>query len=502
MPAAIHNDFRTRDSLRPDTDILASTSCNRHRTPGGLQLLKHSLHPRRTPALRRVQIRLLTGVFRKIEQLSRLAMVRRPKRRWLAICAIILPGWMVDIDPVAIPNRKLAIPALVDGRDLASPARAAAEGWKHIDAILARIVWNRTADDARNRRKDVGVAERLGCRGAGWKFGRPFGDERDAVTTFPKVALDTAEAAAGALCAAPGVAAAAAVAQVRGVTKDEILLGSHIDLSMLEALAEASVSLEDKQYLTDALALPNLAPRSRQWWIDLLLRRLERRLHEEKHGPGSYRFSMPGSAADPDELATAADQEAARAASARRLLEQAGHPCRIVSIGSTPTALAADRLDGVTEVRAGVYVFFDLVMHNIGVCTASEIALSVLTTVIGHQPDKGWIITDAGWMAMSRDRGTQRQRQDFGYGQVCSEAGVWLEGARVTGANQEHGIVGFDPAKPGAGAPPADVVQALPVGTRLRILPNHACATGAQFPAYQALAADGSVQTWERLHGW
>ena len=34
-----------------------------------------------------------------------------------------------------------------------------------------------------------------------------------------------------------------------------------------------------------------------------LQRRLERRTHEARHGPGSYRFSMPGSAADPDELA-------------------------------------------------------------------------------------------------------------------------------------------------------------------------------------------------------
>ena len=34
-----------------------------------------------------------------------------------------------------------------------------------------------------------------------------------------------------------------------------------------------------------------------------LQRRLERRTYEREHGPGSYRFSMPGSAKDPDELA-------------------------------------------------------------------------------------------------------------------------------------------------------------------------------------------------------
>jgi len=41
-----------------------------------------------------------------------------------------------------------------------------------------------------------------------------------------------------------------------------------------------------------------------------------------------------------------------------------------------------------------------------------------------------------------------------------------------------------------------------PVGTRLRILPNHACATAAQFPAYAVIAADGGVQTWPRFYGW
>ena len=79
------------------------------------------------------------------------------------------------------------------------------------------------------------------------------------------------------------------------------------------------------------------------------------------------------------------------------------------------TALTASGLQGVTEARAGVYVFFDLAMRNVGVCTLHDIALSVLTTVIGHQDEKGWAITDAGWMAMSRDRGTQNQKSAMGW---------------------------------------------------------------------------------------
>jgi len=191
-----------------------------------------------------------------------------------------------------------------------------------------------------------------------------------------------------------------------------------------------------------------------------------------------------------------AEQERFLCVSAAERIREAGLVCPEVSIGSTPTALSALSLKDVTEVRAGVYVFFDLVMHNIGVCQTDELALSVLTTVIGHQKDKGWIITDAGWMAMSRDRGTQRQRQDFGYGQVCTEAGDWIEGALVTGANQEHGIITLGTAES------ANIVTRFPIGSRLRIMPNHACATGAQFPDYHACDAEGVVHTWSRLHGW
>src|SRR5690606_3091099 len=113
------------------------------------------------------------------------------------------------------------------------------------------------------------------------------------------------------------------------------------------------------------------------------------------------------------------------------------------------------------------YVFFDLVMHNIGVCTMDEIALSVLTTVIGHQQEKGWAIVDAGWMAMSRDRGTQRQKQDFGYGQVCAEDGMPIAGYIMDSANQEHGILCH------VGGIDQQIAERFPVGTRPPTLPNH-----------------------------
>jgi len=208
------------------------------------------------------------------------------------------------------------------------------------------------------------------------------------------------------------------------------------------------------------------------------------------HAGSSYDFDTP------EALAAIAEQERAGCVLAATRLRDAGLPCPVVSVGSTPTALAAEHLEGVTEVRAGVYVFFDLVMHNVGVCTTDELALSVLTTVIGHQADKGWAIVDAGWMAMSRDRGTQKQKRDFGYGQVCRIDGSVVPGYVLSGANQEHGILSRE------GEADPDIVARFPIGTLLRILPNHACATGAQFPEYHAIDPDRDVATWSRLHGW
>lgn len=227
------------------------------------------------------------------------------------------------------------------------------------------------------------------------------------------------------------------------------------------------------------------------------------------HAGASYSLSTPAA------LRVMAEQERALCVRAAERLRDNGLPCPNVSVGSTPTALSAQQMHGVTEVRAGVYVFFDMVMVNVGVCAPANVALSVLTSVIGHQVEKGWIIVDAGWMAMSRDRGTSAQAVDYGYGQVCDAQGQVLPGFVMSGANQEHGIVsrvgdittdiGTDIA--------TDIATQFPLGSLLRILPNHACATAAQFPEYWALNTPPIVgerqenrapivETWPRFSGW
>jgi D-serine deaminase-like pyridoxal phosphate-dependent protein len=197
-------------------------------------------------------------------------------------------------------------------------------------------------------------------------------------------------------------------------------------------------------------------------------------------------------------LAAAAENERAAAVSAAGRLRAAGHAAPVVSVGSTPTAHFARDLTGVTEVRAGNYVLFDLVMAGIGVCRPADIAAAVVVTVIGHRPEHGWIMTDGGWMATSRDRGTAAQPVDQRYGVVTALDGTTYPDLLMHDASQEHGILALRDGSDGR-------VPDLPVGTRVRILPNHACATAAQHDGFHVRDHPGDERLsawWPRVRGW
>ena len=209
------------------------------------------------------------------------------------------------------------------------------------------------------------------------------------------------------------------------------------------------------------------------------------------HAGESYALHTPGA------LAASAENERAVAVAAAETLRAAGHECPIVSVGSTPTAHFAEDLSGVTELRAGVYMFFDLVMHGVGVCSTDDLAISVLATVIGTKPESGWILVDAGWMALSRDRGTAAQRVDQGYGLICDLSGKLYHDLIVVQASQEHGVLAI---RSGSAATLPD----LAVGAKVRILPNHACATASQHDIYNVISSGSPAieARWPRIRGW
>jgi D-serine deaminase-like pyridoxal phosphate-dependent protein len=188
------------------------------------------------------------------------------------------------------------------------------------------------------------------------------------------------------------------------------------------------------------------------------------------------------------------EQTAVLAAQAR--LAAAGFACEAVSCGSTPTAVNAEPMPGVTELRAGVYQFGDLFQAGVGSHGLEDIAVSVLATVIRKRPEKNTLLIDAGAFALSKDRATAALGPglDAGFGRLADEAGALIEPPLyVKHAYQEHGLV--------TSAAPIDFAR-FPLGTRVRVLPNHACPTAAAHDRYRVIAGHTVIGEWERVNGW
>lgn len=199
-----------------------------------------------------------------------------------------------------------------------------------------------------------------------------------------------------------------------------------------------------------------------------------------------------------DAVKRIAESERRAVVDAAKRLTKAGLPCSVVSAGSTPTAVHGESVDGLTEIRPGVYMFFDLDQFGLGSCEVDDIALTVLTSVIGHQPKHNRLNIDAGSLALSEDQSAGAFLPSTGFGWIMDVTGRHrLADLHVAHVNQEHGLV------TGSGQLPFDD---LPIGTLLRVLPNHACITAAAYDRYHVV--DGStdpgdvVDTWDRVNGW
>lgn len=190
-----------------------------------------------------------------------------------------------------------------------------------------------------------------------------------------------------------------------------------------------------------------------------------------------------------------AEQERLAVIEASSLIETAGIQVPVRSIGSTPTVIHAQTFEGINEIRPGVYLFGDLFQAQLDTCRIEDIAVSVLATVIGHDRPRNRLVVDAGALALSKDRSTADSPRDFGYGLVCDVDGaLFAQNPIVIAVHQEHGEITAQSALP---------FPKMPVGSQVRILPNHVCMTVAPYPAYAVVAGSRTVLTrWSKTSGW
>jgi threo-3-hydroxy-D-aspartate ammonia-lyase len=170
------------------------------------------------------------------------------------------------------------------------------------------------------------------------------------------------------------------------------------------------------------------------------------------------------------------------------LLRKDGVPVRGVSVGSTPAMAAVQDLTGVTEARPGNYIFYDRTMVLIGCCAPEDVGVTVLASVVSHQPGAAHFIVDAGALSLSKDLGPTHLNLPPAMGEVRGHPDLTF-----ASVSQEHGII--------RAATAGAIEGAFKVGEQVEIIPNHSCLTMAHFDEYAVVNGGQVTERWKIERG-
>jgi D-serine deaminase-like pyridoxal phosphate-dependent protein len=160
-----------------------------------------------------------------------------------------------------------------------------------------------------------------------------------------------------------------------------------------------------------------------------------------------------------------------------KLLRDRGIECEVISVGSTPSAMIIGKVEGITEIRPGNYVFYDRTQLKLGSCSEDQMAASVLATVISRPaPDR--VIIDAGNKTMCTDNAA-----DFN-----NTIGLVVGHPELTFhySSEEHGRLTSKTGK-----------SNLNIGDRLRLFPNHACGMINMHDEVYGVRGDVVEEVWK-----
>jgi D-serine deaminase-like pyridoxal phosphate-dependent protein len=179
--------------------------------------------------------------------------------------------------------------------------------------------------------------------------------------------------------------------------------------------------------------------------------------------------------AGPDARADAADDEVRSLTEAARSLRSAGVEARVVSAGSTPTAVGSAR-GAVTEERPGTYVFGDRQQVALGSIEPGSVAAVVAARVVSvNEADRRFVV-DAGAKILGKDVASYMA----GHGEIPE-----LGGAVVARVADYHGIVDVQ-----TGAPMPEV------GRLVTVVPNHICPVVNYVDSFLVVRGGELTGTW------
>jgi D-serine deaminase-like pyridoxal phosphate-dependent protein len=148
-----------------------------------------------------------------------------------------------------------------------------------------------------------------------------------------------------------------------------------------------------------------------------------------------------------------------------------------ISIGDTPSCSISENFMGVSEIRPGNFVFYDLMQHYIGACNIDDIALRMHCPVISRQPLRNEVVIYGGAIHFSKDFITNTDGKNL-YGRVVIKKDDEQELLDTTNylsrLTQEHGVVRLNPS----------IFRQINIGDILEIIPVHACLTAYSMGRY------------------
>jgi D-serine deaminase-like pyridoxal phosphate-dependent protein len=196
-----------------------------------------------------------------------------------------------------------------------------------------------------------------------------------------------------------------------------------------------------------------------------------------------------------NEILVVAEQERSVMVEFAERMREKSYRIPAISIGSTPTMSVSENLSGITEIRPGNYAFYDYTQAVIGSCGLGDCALTVLSSIISHQPGASHFITDAGALALSKDLGPTHVRNDMNLGILYEDYERKRLHAyiQLQSLSQEHGKV--------VASEPAVIEGKFKVGEKVRILEHHSCLTAAQFDEYSLVRGEDVIGRWKILRG-
>lgn len=166
------------------------------------------------------------------------------------------------------------------------------------------------------------------------------------------------------------------------------------------------------------------------------------------------------------------------------------YPNLILSYSDTPSCSMLEKLEGADELRAGNFVFYDLMQYQIGACGLEDIAVAVACPVVALHPERSEIVVYGGGVHFSKDQLLHPNGHAY-YGRVVTlDNDTWhipAQESYMKSLSQEHGIIKASP----------DLMAQTKVGDILAVLPVHSCMTADLMPYYQTL--DGErIDIWDK----